>query len=207
MDQWIATPWAEYVSHSEDPTYQRAKGYYFLGSMRLEMQPVGFDHSTDHSLLSLAINLYGMVHGLPLVIADSCSYRKVGLRECQPDLSVYVGESIRQIPKATNIVDLDVYPAPNIAIEISKTTLLDDLGAKRSLYEQIGIQEYWVVDVEQSKIIAYTMNPQGSTQIQVSSILEHLSFSTLELALTQGQTQDHSQIGSWLLQEFQQLNP
>ncbi|MCC5649018.1 Uma2 family endonuclease [Nostoc sp. XA013] len=47
--------------------------------------------------------------------------------------------------------------APDLVIEIAKTSLLDDLGTKRclatsrfasTLYEELGIAEYWVVDVQ-----------------------------------------------------------
>ena len=50
----------------------------------------------------------------------------------------------------TNIVNLDRYPAPDLVVEIAKTTLLDDLGTKRSLYEELGVAEYWVVDAGSS---------------------------------------------------------
>jgi Uma2 family endonuclease len=202
-ETWIPTPWDEYLTQLNDPKYSQAKGYYHLGCMRLEMHPVGFDHSTDHSLLSLAINLYGIATGLPLTIADSCMCRKAGSRECQPDLSVYVGNAVTAIPKNTNIVNLNQYLPPNLAIEISKTTLIDDLGNKRSLYETIGIQEYWVVDVEKSIIMAYAMSNNGSHRIQESGILNGLALELLEVALQKSQTQDQSSIGSWLMGQFQ----
>lgn len=86
---------------------------------------------------------------------DNCTYRKARVQECQPDLSCYVGNRAQVVPQNTNIVNLDQYPAPDLVIEIAKTTLLDDLGTKRSLYEELGVIEYWVVDVQASQIIAY----------------------------------------------------
>jgi Uma2 family endonuclease len=202
-DTWISAPWADYLKLTADSDYRHAKGYYHLGYMRLEMLPVGFDHGTDHSLLSVAVSLYGILHGIPLTIADACSYRKVGIRECQPDLSVYVGKNVAAVPKTTNIVNLDQYPPPDLVIEIAKTTLLDDLGAKRSLYEDMGIKEYWVVDVEQSVIIAYCISNQGSHRIDTSIVIPGLLMSVLEAALKQARTLDQTAIGAWLMQQFQ----
>ncbi|MDA0267582.1 MAG: hypothetical protein O2890_12915 [Cyanobacteria bacterium] len=84
---WLATSWQDYLHTVEKPAYEKAKAYYYRDSMWLEVPPVGFDHSTDHGLVALAINLFGITHGLQLMLADNCSYRKVGVRECQPDLS------------------------------------------------------------------------------------------------------------------------
>jgi Uma2 family endonuclease len=201
-DNWVQIDWPDYLRMLEDPLYRSAKSYYYLGSMRIEMQPVGFDHGTNHSLISMAVSLYGILHGLPLTISDACSYRKAGQRECQPDLSVYLGANVAAIPSNTNIVNLDRYPAPNLVIEISKTTLFDDLGAKRSLYEAIGIQEYWVVDVEKAQIFAYAMQDRGSQQISISLVLPSLTLAVLEQALVQGRTLDQSAIGAWLMEQF-----
>lgn len=200
---WTATSWPEYLQIIEQPAYAKAKAYYYRDSMRLEMLPVGFDHSIDHGLVALAINLFGMARGLQLVLADNCSYRKTGVRECQPDLSCYVGDRAQQIPKETTIVDLDRYPAPDLAVEIAKTSLLDDLGIKRSLYEEMGVHEYWVVDVQKAQVIAYHMQPRGSHRIETSEVLPQLSIALLDEALKKSRDTDQSTVGRWLMAQFQ----
>jgi Uma2 family endonuclease len=202
-DTWLAMPWDEYAQLIEDPAYAKAKGYYYQGHMRLEMLPVGFDHATDHSVLALAINLFAILNAIPIKLADNCSYRKVGLRECQPDLSCYIGKKANAIPSGTNIVDLERYPAPDLVMEISKTTLLDDLGTKRSLYEALGVSEYWVVDVENVQIMAYAMNLDGSHRIDQSQVLPDLKITTLDEALRRSRQTDQSAVGSWLMTQFQ----
>lgn len=212
-DSWVVGSWDEYVQLLEKPDYQQAKGYYYRNHMRLEMSPVGFDHGTDHSITALAINLFAILKQIPLTMSDNCTYRKTGMQECQPDLSCYVGDRARTVPKATNIVSLDRYPAPDLVIEIAKTTLLDDVGVKRSLYEEIGVAEYWVVDVEHAEILAYTMSDvsdsktqqkQGSWRIDRSQILPGLAISVLEEALRHSREVDQSQVGAWLMEQFQQ---
>jgi Uma2 family endonuclease len=202
-DTWIAMPWDEYAQLIEDPAYAKAKGYYYQGHTRIEMLPVGFDHAKDHSVLTIAINLFVILKAIPLTIADNCSYRKAGLRECQPDLSCYIGKRANSIPSGTSIVNLDRFPAPDLVVEISKTTLLDDLGTKRSLYEALGVSEYWVVDVENAQIAAYAMNLDGSQRIDQSQALPDLKIATLDEALQRARQYDQSAVGLWLMTQFQ----
>ena len=71
----------------------------------------------------------------------------VGFDEFQPDLSYYVGETAGAIPWGTRVVNLDKYPLPSLVIEVSDTSLSDDLGMKRLQYEDLGIPDYWFVNV------------------------------------------------------------
>lgn len=212
-DSWVAVPWDEYVQLLEKPDYQQAKGYYYRNHMRLEMSPVGFDHADDHVVLILAVGLFAMLKGIPVRGLDACSYRKAGLQESQPDISYYVGKKAQAIPHGTNVIHLDRYPAPDLVIEIAKTTLLDDVGIKRSLYEEMGVAEYWVVDVEKAEILAYAMShtdqseteqKQGSWRIDRSQVLPGLAISVLEEALRRSREVDQSQVGAWLMAQFQQ---
>ncbi len=211
-DIWITAAWDDYLLAIEDPACEKAKGYYYQGHMRIEMSPVGFDHSNDHSIIAFAINLFAVVKGLPLTMADNCTYRNEGVQECQPDVSCYVGDKARVIPKGTNIVNLDQYPAPDLVVEVAKTPLLDDLGTKRSLYEELGAAEYWVADIPNAQILTFAMgdheaSPQenrGSKRINESQVLPGLKISLFENALHRSRQSDQSQVGAWLLTQFQQ---
>lgn len=202
-DIWIPASWEEYLRVIEDPAYEQAKGYYYKGHMRVEMLPVSFDHGKDHVIIIFAVNLFAMLKGIPATGLDTTTFRKTNVRDCQPDVSYYLGDRAQVITSGTGIVNLDRYSAPNLVIEIAKTSLLDDVGAKRSLYEELGVDEYWVLDVENIQVLAYAVAEQGSKRIQESRVLPGLRIAIIEEALRRSRETDQSQVGAWLLGEFQ----
>lgn len=203
-DIWLPATWDEYLQALDDPAHAKSKGYYNHGQMRLEMQfSVGFDHSKDHGIIALAINLYGILQGIPFTALDNCSFRKAGYAEFQPDLADYVGAKANVIPSGTDIVNLDQYPVPDLVVEVAKSSLLDDRTVKRVLYEEMGIAEYWIVKVEAAEVLAYQMNHRGSQRIDVSLMLPGLEMATLDQALQASRTQNQSKVGAWLMTQFQ----
>jgi Uma2 family endonuclease len=138
------------------------------------------------------VSLYAILKEIPFQGLPTCSYRKRGIREVQPDISYYLGEKANLIPNGTSIIDLNQYPPPDLVIEISKSTLNDDLGNKRLLYEELGVSEYWSVKVEYPQIFAFEIK-----------VLPNLKIAVLESALQQARTGDQSQVGRWLISQFQ----
>ncbi|MEH1893803.1 MAG: Uma2 family endonuclease [Nostoc sp.] len=203
-DTWIYTSWEEYEQIVTNLLDEKGKSYYYKGYMRLEMPPVSFDHGQDHVVIIFAVTLFAALKGIQARGLDTTTFRKTGVQDCQPDVAYYLRERAQVIPAGTGIVKLDRYPAPDLVIEIAKTSLLDDLGTKRSLYEELGIAEYWVVDVQNAQIIAYAIADQGSKRIQESQVLPGLAIAILEEALRQSREMSQSEVGTWLLSQFQQ---
>ncbi|AFY60200.1 Uma2 family endonuclease [Synechococcus sp. PCC 6312] len=202
-DTWLPVAWDEFEALVSDSSYDKTKCYYYNGHMRLEMPPVSHDHAENDNTMAWSINLFGLARTIPLKVLSNCSYRKVGSRECQPDISCYVGDQVAAVPFGSGIIDLNIYPAPDLVIEVAKTSLFDDLSVKRFLYESLGVKEYWVVDVEKIEITAYVIADEGSNRIQVSQVLPGLAFTVLEEALRRSRETDQSQVGAWLLSQFQ----
>jgi Uma2 family endonuclease len=202
---WTHATWEEFLKISANPDYEKAKFYYHQGRYYLKMG-VGSDHAFDNDFISFLINLYCMVQKIPLKGFANCSYRKKGIRECQPDISYYIGDRLDQAPKGSSIVDLDLVPPPNLAIEIASSSLDLDLGAKRLLYEEIEVAEYWVVDVQNIKITAFRMHGNlGSDRITESQVMPKLRLSLIEEALQRSRGEDNSQVGIWFMNEIQSL--
>ncbi|WP_445636282.1 Uma2 family endonuclease [Nostoc sp. DSM 114161] len=203
-DTWIKATWDEYIELIENPAYEKAKGYYYNGHMRIEMPPLGHDHACDNTIIAFAVNLFCTIKGILAKGLTNCTYRKTGFNEAQPDVSYYISENANVIPYGTSIVSLDIYPPPDLVIEVANTSLADDLGNKRLLYEDLAVKEYWILDVQNVEIIAFAIENQGSRRITESQILPGLAISLLNEALRRTRQMSQSQVGAWLLSQFQQ---
>lgn len=191
----------DYMQAIANPAYAIAKGYYREGQSRIEMTPVGPDHSRDNSIIVVAVNLFGIARGIPLNSLTNYSYRRIGVQECQPDVSYYIGERTQLTPRGASVVDLDNYPPPDLAIEVA-TSREDDLGRKKTLYEALKVAEYWVVDVQHSQIYAFGIVEGESQPIIQSQVLPELPMALLEEALRRSRQVDQTQVGAWLLQQM-----
>lgn len=210
---WVRATWEEFLAvcdrlsipANEDFASEKARCYYDAGWMRIETVGTGSAHGQDNSILAAVVTLYGTLRNIPHIAFTNSSFRKAGERECQPDLAYYVGVGVQRPPKNNQPVDVNEYGAPTLAIEIASTTLTDDLGQKRLLYERLGVREYWVVDVQNAIVIAFAVAEGGSRQIQASQVLTGLTIQTIEEALQQSQTADDTEINRWLMQQFQTM--
>jgi Uma2 family endonuclease len=204
INTWIMATWNEYIKNIEQSAGEKAKGYYHDGQYRIEMTPIGNEHSQDHSIINHAVYLYATLKGIPLTGKDNCSYRQAGLREFQPDLSYYARDNASAIPWGVGVVNLDEYLAPDLVIEVSNTSLSDDLGEKRLLYEDLQIAEYWVVDIQNIRVIAFAVQNGGSKRIAESQVLTGLKLNILTEALQRSRNTNHTEVGRWLMEQFQQ---
>jgi Uma2 family endonuclease len=203
LNTWLPATWAEFVALADDPAFAKLKSYYYLGNMRFEPMSTGSDHSKDHTTIILGVGLYATLRGIAINGHDGCSYRKVGFDEFQPDASYYIGDNADAIPWGTRVINLDRYPLPNLVIEISDTSLGDDLGAKRFQYEGLGIAEYWIVNVQLVQILAFAIAPDGAIRhIRESHVLPGLKLETLEQALQRSRQENQSVTTAWLMEQF-----
>ncbi|MFM6276906.1 MAG: Uma2 family endonuclease [Dolichospermum sp.] len=203
-NNWITATWDEYIQVIENFADKKAKSYYHHGKMRIEISPIGNDHASDHSIIIFAVNLFATIKGIKFNSKDNCTYRKIGFQEVQPDVSYYIAEKANAIPYGTSIVNLDVYPVPDLVIEVANSSLADNQGEKRLMYEDMGIPEYWVLDVQNLQIIPFIIENGGSRRINESQVLPGLKMSLLNEALRKTRQMDHSQVCAWLLSQFQQ---
>ncbi|MER3477498.1 MAG: hypothetical protein C4287_14675 [Leptolyngbya sp. ERB_1_2] len=203
-DTWIPATWDEFIQASNDPSHGQVKAYYHNGQMRLEsMAALGNPHSRDHFTLIGAVFLFASLRDIDIDGHDNCTYRKTGYLEVQPDTSLYIGANVEAIPWEAKIIDLDIYPPPDLVIEVADSSLSDDKGDKRLLYEALGVREYWIVDVQKMSMLAFMIANQGSYKITQSQVLTGLEISVLEEAFRLSREMNHGKVSAWLLKQFQ----
>lgn len=162
------------------------------------------DHACDRTIISFAINLFCSIKDIPIKGLINGTYRKADLQLAQPDVSYYIGAQTDLISWGTKIIDLQKYSPPNLVIEIADTFLADAKGDKRLLYEDLKVKEYWIIDVKNVEIIAFSIINKGSVRITNSQVLPGLSIPLLEEALERSRYTDQAHVGAWLLRKFQQ---
>ena len=214
---WLAGSWTDFRQQADRPESAAAQCFYHDGWFLIDMSPVGPLHGRDNTLLSAIILLYAMQQGIRVHGYTNTSFQKPGEREAQPDIAFYLGAD-RRLPPANNaivdldqyapannaIVDLDQYAPPTLVIEIAASSLNADLGFKRLLYEQLGIQEYWVVDSVQSQVMAFGIDQGRSGMIETSAVLPNLSIALVSAALQRSQQESQGETLQWLMQQWTQ---
>jgi Uma2 family endonuclease len=201
-DRWVKATWDEFITLADDPKLEKGRFYYDNHKMRIEMSPVGPIHAHENSIVSNVVRLFATIRNIQIYEYTNCSFRKKGESECQPDIAFYLGADLKLPPRNNAPVDLNKFDLPTLIVEISSTTLQDDLGYKRLLYERLGILEYWVVNAQTSEVFAFTIADGRSGIVERSQVLEGLEITTVQEALKRSQTEDDGAIARWLLQIF-----
>ena len=201
-DIWQPIDWQIFYKLTNQPEYENGRFYYDHGYMKIEINPLGANHGRDNSVVARLISLFATFKNIPVVEYTNTSYRKKEIQECQPDSSFYLGRINNLPPRNNSPIDLDKYEPPTLVIEISSTTLNDDLGQKRLLYERLGVGEYWVIDTNSSNVIALGMIDSGSKEIRVSQVLPSLEISVVVEALKLSLTTDDGEVNRWLIKLF-----
>ncbi len=201
---WGTASWEEFIELAEHPAYADGRFYYHHGLLRIEMSPLGPRHGRQNSIISKAVSLFATIKNVRIVEFAHTSFRNPGIGEFQPDLAFYIGSGLRVPPQIDAPVDLHEYDPPTLVVEIGDSSVSDDLGRKRLLYEESGVQEYWVDDLSVEEVIALAIAQGRSGRIRESEVLPGLAIALVEEALKRSQMEDDTKINLWLLKTFSQ---
>ncbi|KAB8314915.1 Uma2 family endonuclease [Tolypothrix campylonemoides VB511288] len=203
-DTWVEATWEEFLTFADDPTLESGRFYYDQGYMRIEIAALGSAHGRDNSIVSTVIVLYAAIKNISIKELTNTTFRKARIRGTQPDIAFYIGNNLKFPPRNNSPVNLNESNPPTLVVEIAASSLEDDTERKQKLYQRLGVQEYWVVDVNASKVIASSLSETESTLIQESQVLPGLEIALVEEALRRSQTEDDGAISRWLLATFNQ---
>lgn len=202
---WGKASWEEYITLAENPIYADGRFYYHHGLLRIEMSPLGPRHGRHNSIISKAVSLFATIKNVRIVELTHTSFRNPGIGEFQPDLAFYIGSGLRVPPLSDAPVNLQEYDPPTLIVEIGDCCVSDDLGRKRLMYEESGVQEYWVEDLNVGEVIALAIADQRSGRVRESKVLPGLALELVEEALKRSHTEDDTKINLWLLKTFSQI--
>jgi Uma2 family endonuclease len=203
-DTWVKASWEEFIALVNDSNYANSRFYYHQGYLRIEMSPIGPRHGRQNSIISNVVTLFATLKNIRIVEFTNTSFRKAGLDEFQPDLAFYLGSGLKVPPESNSPVDLNEYDPPTLVVEIGASSLSDDLGWKRLIYERAGVREYWVNNANARGAIAFAISEGRSGEVQKSQVLPGLDIALVEEALQRSQTEDDGEINRWLIQVFSQ---
>ncbi len=201
-DVWVKSSVEQFLAIADKLSQEKAKLYYHRGYMRAEMSPVGPLHARQNSIISKVISLYATVKNIRIVELVNASFRQPAKSEFQPDLSYYIGTNFELPPRTNTPISLNEFSPPRLVVEIGASSVNDDLGTKRLLYENSGVEEYWVIDANSDNVIAFSISDGRSGTVQESLVLPGLAIAFVESALKRSQTEDDGAINRWLLQTF-----
>ncbi len=201
---WGKASWEEYIALAENPVYADGRFYYHQGLIRIEMSPLGPRHGRQNSIISKAVSLFATLKSVRIVEFANTSFRNAGIGEFQPDLAFYIGSGLRVPPQTDAPIDLSHYDPPTLVVEIGAASVSDDLGRKRLIYEESGVQEYWVDDVNMGEVIAFAIAHGRSGRVWESQVLPGLAIVQVEEALKRSHIEDDTKINLWLLKTFSQ---
>jgi Uma2 family endonuclease len=154
--------------------------HYELLRGRIVMSPpAGWPHAPVGVNIIFAVQGFVRTHGLGLVLDSSAGYDLPSGDTVEPDISFIANDRLTagpapQLGKFVRIV-------PNLVVEIlSPATAQKDRTEKKAVYEENGVEEYWLVDTKRREITVYTLSGKRFGRGKVYAGRETLPSRTLK---------------------------
>jgi hypothetical protein len=197
--------WQDYVAIRDgDINWQKIA--FNQGWLWADMGTEGPNHASFSDLLTMIFGFWAFLHPqMPLAILWALPDRAPRNPSLCPRLGpVQRGQHSRWQPSEPRRISLDRHRLPDLVGEIADTSLSLDLDEQKQLYAQLGIAEYWVVDVKGLRLFGFGLTATGVYEpIQVSQILTGLPISLVEQTLERLETETNTAAANWLMQQLQ----
>jgi Uma2 family endonuclease len=149
--------YADYAQWPEDERWELIDGvaYAMTGPIRIHQKVVSeLSRQIGNYLQGKPCEVYVAHFDVRLPRKDEADAKVETV--VQPDLSIICDQS-----KLDKLDKLGCRGAPDWIVEVlSPSTALKDMNTKRSLYEQHGVQEYWIIHPEERWLMVYTLDAQ-----------------------------------------------
>lgn len=203
--QWIPATWADYVEACESATADHFRIFFNQRYLFIDMGWEGVSHARCRELLTmLFFAWFSRQSGTIFDALGGCIIEKPKQCAASPDEVLYVGEgSPRWNPGEARWVNLRQWRVPNLVCEVGDTTLASDLDEKKKIYAALEVPEYWVLDVQGLRVLAFLLQADGRyQQCEVSQALEGLNISLVAQTLGRLSEETNGSAAQWFAQKI-----
>ena len=203
--QWQQATWEDYEALRDDANCDRYKLFFDHQHLWVEMGAESINHAQTRALFAMIVGVWAAKSpNTKLATFGGCQIEKNYKIAVAPDLVLYIGGNMPTCETGeSEFIDLDKWRSPDLVGEISDTTLAIDLDEKKRLYADLGISEYWVIDVRAYRIFALKLDETGVyQQCEGSHILPNLAIALLEQTVELLATKTNTEAAIWFSQQI-----
>jgi len=207
LTTWQGASWVDYLAWRDRETDERLRLFFDEGWLWIDMGAEGINHASICDLFTMLFFIWAGLHPDQLFTSlGRCILEKAPIKVGAPDLVLYVGEPYpRWRAGEPRRIDLHQWPLPKLVGEISDTTLTADLDQKKKIYADLGIPEYWVINVQGQRVFAFKLLETGRYEdCSESMVLQGLPIAVLNEALERLEREPNTRVAAWLSEEILQ---
>ncbi|MBM4256071.1 MAG: Uma2 family endonuclease [Deltaproteobacteria bacterium] len=132
--------------------------HYELLRRRIVMNPpAAWPHGSVESNIHIPLGTFVRTHKLGIVLGSSTGYDLPSGDTVEPDISFIAAERFAAGPEPQEGKFIRI--VPSLAIEIlSPATAHRDRTEKKAIYEENGVEEYWIVDTKRREVTLYHLS-------------------------------------------------
>ena len=206
---WQPANWEDYLAYRDDKTNNRMRLFFHLNRLLvIDIGWEGINHATINELFTLIFGFWFIQRPEQIYsLLGGCLLEESPKQSGAPDLVLYLGEDYPRWQEGERrLIDLNRWRVPNLVGEVSDTTLATDLDEKKKLYADMGIPEYWVIDVRGLRVFAFYLQSNGIyQQCDISLALEGLPIALLDQTLARLKEGTNGSAAAWFAQQINNL--
>lgn len=164
--------WLDELPASDINHYELLRGRIIMNP------PAGWPHAPVGVNIIVPLGSFVRTHGLGVVLESSAGYDLPSGDTIEPDISFIAHERLTAgpAPQPGQFVRI----VPNLIVEIlSPATARRDRTEKKAIYQENGVEEYWLVDTKLREVTVYTLTGKRFGRGKVYTARDLLSSRTL----------------------------
>lgn len=206
--EWKPGSWDDFIAYLDDPTFDDVKVFYHRGYLLVDRGYEGIKHASFNDLLTMIFYIwFSQQANQSFTSLSGCVIEKPKYQGASPDKILYIGENYPRWKEGEpRRINLEKWRVPDLVAEISDTILATDLDEKKQLYADLAIPEYWVIDIQGKRVLAFGLAQEGKyRQCEVSTVLMGLPIALLNATLQRLELQNNGAVALWFAEQITQF--